>query len=175
MEHGVESAADADDGPEETSDEAEPEIPLPEITTVADPSSLEHAELCEAVIDQERTIGLLLQRLHQKARKSVSLTPEQLEELRSDLPEDVAARVDESLNALSQQQRFGELELSLERARIARQAARLEDTRVRLEARARAMGLSLDDEGNLNAAEPTQPERQGSRSRRWLGVMGFGN
>ena len=153
--------------------EQEPEPLLPEFVTIADPDSLNEDELRSAVIDQERTIAILAKRLQQQSRKSQILTAEQLTEVIDILPEQLATRATESLNALDRQLRYGELELSLERARVSRQASRLEVARERLEARARAMGLEIAEDGSIEGGSKTAA--RGSKARNWLGAMGFGN
>lgn len=153
-----------------TPKQAEPEIEIPEFKSVDDPHSLNEDDLRTAVINQERTISLLVSRLQVKSRRAQSLTTAQLEEVKESLPEELQRQVEETIMALRNQLRFGELELSLERARVARQASHLEVTRERLEARASAMGLEISEEGEIVGGA-----QRSSKGRNWLGAMGFGN
>ena len=68
---------------------------------------------------------------------------------------------------------MGELELSLERARIARQVNQLEHSRMLIERNARQLGLLLNPDGSLTNPG-VQSGRTKSGSRRWLGKLGFG-
>lgn len=127
--------------------------------------------LRDAIDDRDQLIRLLTVQLH---RKSVPLlSPDQLRQLEDGVPDDLRERIEEALAHLDRQVRLGELELSLERARIGRQVTTLEATREKLKAAARSFGLTLNDDGTLDG-EAKVPQK-GSRGRRWLGVMGFGN
>jgi hypothetical protein len=147
------------------------EVELPLFTTIGDPHALSEDELRTAVIDQERTISVLVSRLQKKSRAAQPISREQLEELRETLPEQIQQQVSETLSALNNQHRYAELELSLERARVSRQASQLEVTRERLDARARSMGLEISETGTIQGTSA----KRGSKGRNWLGAMGFGN
>lgn len=177
--HGEEVAADNDVSanvtpiPERPQQTEEPEAELPTFTIISDPHSLNEDELRTAVIDQERTISTLVRRLQKKSRAAQSMTQEQLEEFASALPEQLQKEVTDTLQALNNQHRYAELELSLERARVSRQASQLEVTRERLDARARAMGIEITEAGTIAAGDGKS--QRGSKARNWLGAMGFGN
>jgi hypothetical protein len=68
--------------------------------------------------------------------------------------------------------RLSELELSLERARIARQVSQMEHSRQILEHNARQLGMKLNDDGSV--ATSRGAGARDSSSRRWLGKLGFG-
>lgn len=144
----------------------------PELVTIGDPYALDEDELRAAVIDQERTISILAKRLQKRSMAAQPLTSDQLSELQDSLPEALQSAVSKTLMALNNQMRYSELELSLERARVSRQASQLETTSERLHARARAMGLEIAEDGTLGPGAGTP---RGSKGRNWLGAMGFGN
>lgn len=151
---------------------SEPEDEAPELVTIGDPYALDEEELRAAVIDQERTISILAKRLQKKSMAAQPLTSDQLSEIQESLPEELQSAVSKTLVALNNQMRYSELELSLERARVSRQASQLETTSERLHARARAMGLEIAEDGTLG---PSSGTPRGSKGRNWLGAMGFGN
>lgn len=151
----------------------EPELDLPEFDSISNPHALDEDELRTVVIDQERTISTLVRRLQKKSRAAQAITQEQLEEIAEKLPEQLQQKVAETLQALNNQHRYAELELSLERARVSRQASQLEVNRERLDARARAMGLEISDTGAISGGDGKA--QRGSKARNWLGAMGFGN
>lgn len=157
--------------PEPVDEPLEEQIDIP---SIADPSLLSEDELRKIVIDRERLISTLIRRVQKKSRQTPICSSEQLANLRDGLPQDLAARVDQSLAALNEQIRLGELELSLERARVSRQLATLAVTREKLDGRARSMGLSISEDGAVEG-EIDAALKRGSKGRRWLGVMGFGN
>ena len=88
------------------------------------------------------------------------------------LPENLAAQVTQTLQQLDELARIGELELSLERARLARHVNQLDDSRRLIEHHARQLGLTLTDDGTLS--NPQKSAVRGSGSRRWLSKLGFG-
>ncbi|MCA9062138.1 MAG: hypothetical protein KDA96_03745, partial [Planctomycetaceae bacterium] len=100
-----------------------------------------------------------------------TLTPEQLRGLATTCPEQLWQRVTATLERLDEQLRVGELEMSLERARMARQVMQLEESRSRLANSARQLGVELNSDGTLSEV-PGSTVRQSS-SRRWLGKLGF--
>ncbi len=145
-----------------------------EIPELLDIDGLSDAELRPAIIDRESLMSTLVQRLLRKVRSEQTLSPEQLKDIKDGLPEELADKVERSLETLHQQERVGQLDLCLERARISRQLSTLEDTREKLEASARGMGMTISDDGLLEGRLDASQKR-GSKGRRWLTVMGFGN
>lgn len=143
------------------------------IPTLVEAARVPDEELRSVLVDRDRFIAMLTGRLQSTLRRSQPLTNQQLKDVSEMAPEEVQQRIEQTLNALDSQVRLGELELSLERARIARQASTLESTREKLAAAARAIGLTLHDDGTLEGETEASP--RGSRGRNWLGAMGFGN
>ena len=158
--------------------ESEPDVPDEEVlfdfVSQADVDQLNEDGLKTLIIDQERIISRLVRRVQQKSRRELQLTPEQLHDCAKNLPEELAVRVETTLKTLDEQARLGELELSLERARISRQLSHLDETREIIEANARSLGLEIGPEGKIEGS-PGAAKRNGSKGRRWLGALGFGD
>lgn len=153
-----------------------PELePLPiEIPDAVDPATLNEAELREVFLRREALLKTVVGYARQKAQQPQLMTIDDLRALAGSLPEELAARVEHTLSRLDHQQRLGELELSLERARVARQMSQLEETREVVESTLRQLGLSINAEGVIEL--PTTDQKQlGSKHRRWLQVLGFGH
>ena len=175
----AETPADEPLQPEEQADD-EPETPDPglesllsEIPTLAEPDDLAEEQLRNAVIDRDRFISTLAGRLQGKLRRFQPMTSEQLRELSESASDDLKQRIEQTLESLDAQVRLGELELSLERARIGRQVVTLEATKEKLQATARRMGLTVREDGSLEGE--VNAKGKGSKGRRWLGAMGFGD
>lgn len=138
-----------------------------------DPETLDLQELRAVFYERETFISTLigkLRHLHQKGS-----TPRPAEELRNMaelLPDELAAEVRQTLAQLDQISRIGELELSLERARLARQVNQLDNSRQIIEHNARQLGLQLADDGTI--VNPEKLTMQKAGSRRWLSKLGFG-
>ena len=148
--------------------------PSLEIPKAVDPESLSDQELREALRARETFISTLIARIRrQQDQATGQLSPEQLRTLVKELPEELAVQVRHTLKQMEELARMGELELSLERARIARQVNQLEHSRMLIERNARQLGLQLNPDGSLNNPA-VQPGRTKSSSRRWLGKLGFG-
>ena len=144
------------------------EIPAP-----VDIDALDIAELRQALREREQLICSIIGRLRRQSYTSHDmLTTDQLRALMSDMPEEFATRVNFTLRRIDDQLRLGELELSLERARLARQASQLDFARQQVEHNARQMGYTVNPDGTLSADGTITP--RGSGSRRWLGKLGFG-
>lgn len=168
-----EATADTSDAEREAAEAADEELDtlLARIPALGIGEEIADDKLREAIADRDQFIRLLTAQLQRNATRPMSA--DQLRQLKDQIPEDLRERVEESLNTLDRQVRLGELELSLERARISRQITTLEQTRERLESAARLFGTTLNDDGTL-AGEAQIPQK-GTRGRRWLGAMGFGN
>jgi len=144
-----------------------------EIPKCVDPETLSDQDLREAFRERETFISTLIARIRrQQDQATGQLSPEQLRLLINDLPDELADQVRHTLRQMEELARMGELELSLERARIARQVNHLEHSRMTLERNARQMGMELKSDGTLS--NPTARPGRGSSSRRWLGKLGFG-
>jgi hypothetical protein len=147
--------------------------PSLEVPEAVDPDGLSLEQLRDAFREREIFITTLIARVRrQQEAATVQLSAEQLRSLVTDLPEELAVQVRHTLKQMDDLARMGELELSLERARIARQISQLEHSRHTMERNARQLGLQLNSDGTISAPS-SQPGRSTS-SRRWLGKLGFG-
>lgn len=144
-----------------------------EVPRAVNPDLLSDNELRQAFFEREEFISTLIGRLRQAHHQSSGHLPaEKLKAMAEHLPEELAAQVMQTLQQLDELARMGELELSLERARLSRQVSKLDDSRQLLEHHARQMGLKLTDDGNVS--NPQKSVNRGSGSRRWLSKLGFG-
>lgn len=144
-----------------------------EVPRAVDPETLSDAELREVFWEREQFISTLIGRLrHSHQQSSGHLPAEKLKAMGEFLPEEVAAQVMQTLQQLDELARIGELELSLERARLSRQVSKLEESRQLLEHHARQLGLTLTDDGTVS--NPKKSANRGTSSRRWLSKLGFG-
>lgn len=141
---------------------------------VSDLTTLDKAQLRETVENQERVISVLIRKLQVRHNSRPTMTQEQLAVVQALAEEDLAAEIRETLAVLHDLQRQGELELSLERARLSRRRTNLDQLAERIEGRARTLGVTIKDDGTIEDAT-TADRGTGSKSRRWLGAMGFGN
>lgn len=132
-------------------------------------------ELRQAVIERDELVATLLNRLRHHGVSSAILSEEQLRHLCENFPDELKARVENSLNHVDQQLRIGELELSLERARVGRQLARLEESREKLEKNAKQLGMTVSDDGLLEGEIDPKKAAKARSGRRWLAAMGFGD
>ena len=121
---------------------------------------------------REEIMRLMSVRLRQKVQPLPAISTEQLREIAETLPNDLRQRTERSLGQLDEQLRLTELELSLERAKMAREITRLEATRNTVECMARQMGYRIKDDGILETIDDSDDARRSGR--RWLRVLGFG-
>ena len=144
-----------------------------DIPQVIDPDSLSEQELRAVFHEREGFIATLIGRLrHVHQKSSGHLPAEQLKHMAEHLPEELAAQVLETLQQLNELARIGELELSLERARLSRQVNQLAHTRQLLEHNARQIGLTIEEDGTV--LNPQNLTLRNGGSRRWLSKLGFG-
>ncbi len=136
-----------------------------------DVDAVEDAALREALIARDELIRQLASRLRNVTGPKETLSTEQLRDMAAECPEELRRRVENSLDCLDEQLRLTEMELSLERARLSRQAVQLETSQALLRHTARQMGLSLEEDGTLQ--RPSESDTTGS-GRRWIRVLGFG-
>lgn len=139
-----------------------------------DPESVTVAELRDAFREREVFIATLIARIRRQQEMATGqLSAEQLRTLVAELPEELANQVKHTLKQMDDLARMGELELSMERARIARQLNELEHSRMIIERNARQLGWALNPNGTISPPAQ-QLARTSSSSRRWLGKLGFG-
>ncbi len=144
-----------------------------EVPRAIDPETLNEQELRAVFFEREAFISTLIGRLrHQHQKSNGHLPAEHLRHMAEHLPEDLAEQVLRTLQQLDELARIGELELSLERARLARQVNQLGHSRHLIEHNARQLGLTIAQDGTLSNPQNTTPRTGGSR--RWLSKLGFG-
>ena len=156
----------------EAADLVEPN-PMIEVPRAIDPEILNLQELRAVFYERESFISTLIGRLrHVHQKGNVRLPAEELRNMADRLPEELSAEVIQTLAQLDELSRIGELELSLERARLARQVNQLDNSRRLIEHNARQLGLQLADDGTL--LNPQKLTLRSNGSRRWLSKLGFG-
>jgi hypothetical protein len=147
--------------------------PLLEIPASVNSDIVSHDELKTAFREREAFIATLVARIRRQQELATSqLSHEQLRGLVSELPDALAAQVRYTLRQMDDLVRMSELELSLERARIARQVNQLEHSRQILEHNARQLGMQLNADGAIINNQASI--HRSSSNRRWLGKLGFG-
>jgi hypothetical protein len=148
--------------------------PSLEIPRPVDPELISDTELRDAFREREIFIATLIARIRRQHEMATGqLSPDQLRTLVEDLPEELATQVKHTLKQMDDLARMGELELSMERARIARQVNQLEHSRLIIQRNAQQMGWELNPDGTVSPPAK-QHGRTNSSSRRWLGKLGFG-
>ncbi len=147
--------------------------PTLEVPPAIDVDNLSIDELRDAFREREAFLSTLIARIRRQQESAQSmLTKDQLREMAAQLPEELESQVRQTLKQMEDLARMGELELSLERARVARQVNQLEHTKQILEHNARQLGMTLNADGSI--AVNKNPINRNSSSRRWLGKLGFG-
>ena len=146
--------------------------PLLEVPNAVDPESLTEAQLREAFREREAFISTLISRIRRQHENMTGLlSAEQLRALQTEVPEELENLIRVTLRRMDDLARMGELEMALERARIARQLNQLQHSKQLIEHNARQLGMTLNPDGSISSSGgPQRP----SNSRRWLGKLGFG-
>ena len=143
-----------------------------DIAELGDVESMSEGELRAALLDRDHLVSTLIGRVRHLQDAHVNpISADELKSLEEELPQALQARVTETLDRMNEQLRLGELEMSLERARLARQKVQLEQSRHSLDRQARQMGLEQRDDGTY-VVDRTEPARK--QPRRWLGRLGIG-
>jgi len=131
--------------------------------------TIEDDALRTEFLAREEIMRLLSIRLRQQVQPVSTISTEQLREMAESLPDDLRERIERSLGQLDEQLRLTELELSLERAKMARTIVSMDETQRTIESMARQMGYHIKEDGTLEStANSVEP------GRRWLRVLGFG-
>ncbi len=173
VETDIREAQDLADLKAQIKSNSEASATILEVPEILNPDELSEEELRAVFVEREEFISTLISRLRQSHQQSSGHLPaEKLKAMEDFLPEDLAAKVVQSLQQLDELARIGELELSLERARLGRQVRKLEESRLLLEHHARQLGVTLTDDGSVS--NPQKSSKGGTSSRRWLSKLGFG-
>ena len=159
---------------DKTTEDCDADLDFKHSDIIADLDSLDESMLKSLVTKQEQFISELICRLRAKHDSRPTMTAEQLESVQQFADEPLAEEIRNTLAVLNDQQRQGELELSLERAKLSRRHTELDQLEARIAGRARTLGVTITDNGDLAEAAVTE-RGTGTKSRRWLGAMGFGN
>lgn len=155
-------------------EDSEDDLDFKHSDIIADLDSLDESTLRSVIDKQEQLILGLIRRLRTRYNNRPTMTGEQLATVQDLAGEELSAEIRQTLTVLHSQQRQGELELSLERAKLSRRRTELDQLEARIEGRARTLGVTINENGSLEDA--TAVDRgTGSKSRRWLGAMGFGD
>lgn len=143
-----------------------------EISPAINLDGISPEELKAEFVKREELLTALVSRLRSQAHGNNDLlSADQLKQMMDSQPAELRHRILQTLTRMDEQLRLGELELSLERARIARQLTQLEQTRQVIERNARQLGFTVNPDGTISGN--TGNQGKGSSSRRWLGVLGF--
>lgn len=135
-----------------------------------DPQEDDPAVMHSAVTERNDYITNLIQRLRAEERRH-TITTEQLAELASE-PVELTLVIQEAETRLDEMLRFTEVELSLERARLARVAAELQQREMILEQRARQLGFRRPADVESGDVSEHASDR---KARRWLEILGIGS
>ena len=136
------------------------EPPLP-----VDFNNADHQQLCDAIRDRDEFISLLLRRLSSPDANTEFPDWEQL----NSVPEDLHRELLSLRDRLQDKLRVAEVDLSLQRARLAREEAKLSIKAEQVVRQMKQLGLSPDD--SISQAGPSRPLNEGSNAtqgRRWL-------
>ena len=128
-----------------------------------DASETDPDRLREAIEMRDAYISSLLKKLKTIPTASLPVDWEMLQEV----PDELRSRLQDLEVQLREKIRFAEVDLSLERARLAREEAALNQREIRLEGRAKQLGLKLDD-GDTD--EKTNGD-DGPRRKNWLSFL----
>ena len=133
--------------------------------------SADAGQLCKAIEDRDVYIAHLLRQL--RASKAVVKMPTDWNAL-NNTPADLQARLQQLEKQLDDQLRVAEVELSLERARLGREAVKLHQLEDQVQKNMRLLGLNPNDGSAPQQAEvaTASPDTGG---KRWLRMLGLGN
>ena len=134
--------------------------------------TIEDHDLRLAFLEREDLLRRLSTRLRQRLQPLTAMSTEQIREMSEYLPQDLQDHASQCLLRVDENLRLTELELSLERARLARQMTAVEDTRSTVEHTARQLGYTINSDGTLEGSPNYADSRRSGR--RWMRVLGFG-
>ena len=136
------------------------EPPLP-----VDFNNADHQQLCDAIRDRDEFISLLLRRLSSPDANTEFPDWEQL----NSVPEDLHRELLSLRDRLQDKLRVAEVDLSLQRAKLAREDARLTIKTNQLALQMKKLGLTPDEPGPNATGTRTLNESSGAtQGRRWL-------
>lgn len=174
VEPATETAAETTLAPEAVSlPDAEPaHEPIPEANapTPIDIAGASLKELQAAVETRDAYISYLIRKLRvAEASTRIAGDWASLE----NVPDELRARLEELEKRLQDAHRIAEVENSLERARLAREAARLEVLEQQMQKKMRQLGI--DDDPEVDSQAPAgEPPAKAKKGRSWLKRLGVG-
>lgn len=138
---------------------------LPEPPPAIDFDIADQQQLCDAIRDRDQFISLLLRRLGSPDANTELPDWEQLNSVPEDLHRELLALRDR----LEEKLRVAEVDLSLQRAKLARDEARVTTKAERVTRQMRQLGLSPDDPNSpANGARSSNEGSNATPGRRWL-------
>lgn len=152
----------------EPEDSHEPEAPPPEEVDLDHASS---QELADAIIQRDLYIRSLIRRQRELTTERLLSVPTDWEQL-AEAPEELTLRLQELESQLNERLRMAEVTFSIERGRLAREQARLDQYRMKLDKQAKSLGLTLETD---EIETPEQAESKGKKNTngRWKSYLGI--
>jgi|GEM_PF-1499682 len=168
------SLLDFDEEPSADSDERERAVefeppPLPEPPAPVDLSEIDDESLRLAIEERDRYIERLTEHLHllrETPNPPIDLTPF------AELPEEQREYLEAWTAQFQAKHRHTEVELSLERARLARDELALRHQRAIVENEMRRLGLKRNQSGDRDDEDEAPDIAESKANRRWLGLFG---
>ena len=141
------------------------------VPTPVDYATADVTVLRAAVEERDNYISNLIRRM---SNTSGPMQPINWDVLATIAPEDVRGRLEVLEKRLTEQVQREELQLSLERARVARDKSKLSQMKQQLERRMKHMGIEvdqLDPSKTAAAAPPRDPAAKGAPDRSWRSLF----
>lgn len=140
-------------------------VPLPEPPPAIDFDIADHQQLCEAIRVRDEFISTLLRRL---CAPDASTELPDWEKLNS-VPEDMLAELVDLRVRLHEKLRVAEVDLSLQRAKLAREDAKLTIKAEQVARQMKQLGLSSEEpDVNASGTRPMTESSNTNQGRRWL-------
>ncbi len=144
----------------------EPPQPIPDPPPFVDISAATIDELRDAVQSRDDFISMLIRRMVAMDQSTRVPDWEQLNQA----PTELRQELEELRRQLQQKLRIAEVDLSLQRARLAREDAKLQVKAEHVARQMRQMGLS-PDEPIASPTNPIRPAAELSQGRRWMNFL----
>jgi len=139
--------------------------PLPEPPPAIDFDTADHQQLCDAVRIRDEFISILLRRLC--APDGVTEFPDW--EKLNGVPEELLAELVDLRVRLHEKLRVAEVDLSLQRAKLAREEAKLTIKAEQVARQMKQLGLSAEEpDVNVSGSRPMTEGSNANQGRRWL-------
>lgn len=133
--------------------------------------NLDNDQIRDELVMRDEYIARMVRACRQlEEHRSPILTTDQMRTLTGAMPEESHKLFREAVNRIDELHRMNEMEMSFERARLARERIVLQKVRQRLESSAGQMGMVLNEDGSLSRMEDN-PDQPGNM--RWLRKLGL--